>query len=203
MLQGNQDVTQSLAIGIVTVHRQLRRCEPRQQDFEQALHAAGSAAAYGIAQRYLVAAHGQQLRADRCHRLRGDLALVRAAQHTGDVAPHGQAVFTGGGHHRGEALQAVGDAAIDVFLRERLRGGREYGDLIDTGGHSAFKTLQVGCQRGIAHAGAADYPGEHGLAVRHLRNPLGIDEAAGLYHGVPGAAQVVDQLQFCRQRNGL
>ena len=90
---------------------------------------------------------------DPGHRRRGDLALVGAADHAGDVAAHPHAARQRRlRHDRPEALQALRDRAVDVLLREGLRRGAEHRDLVGTGGQRRLQALQVGHQHRIAHA---------------------------------------------------
>ena len=83
---------------------------------QQPGHAAGGAGADGVAEGNFVTAHVEQGAGHLQYGLRLDLALVGTAQYAGDVAAHRDVLGLGGCHYRLEAGDALGDAAVDVFL---------------------------------------------------------------------------------------
>lgn len=194
--QHRVEVGQRLAVGVVEVGGELGHGHLAAHRLEHALGLEGGAHADGVAQRHLVAAHLIERLGHFGHLGRGDLALVGAAQHRGDVAAHPHAGGLGAFQHRFEARQGLGHGAVDVLLGEGLGGGAEHRHLLDAALQGRFQPLEVGGQRRV---GDAIQPGEvlHHLAVvGHLRHPLGRDEAGRLDVAEAGRAQAVDQLQL-------
>jgi hypothetical protein len=103
-----------------------------------------------VAERDLVAAHGEQGGGDPRDGVRGDLPLVGAAQHAGDVAAHPEAGVAGLLHDRREAAEALLDGAVDVAPGEALRRGAEHRDLAHPAGEGTIQALQVRHQHGVA-----------------------------------------------------
>lgn len=191
--QARVDVRQRLAVGVVEVPGQLVARDVAADHLEQGTGLAGGAGADGVAERDLVAAHLEQLASHRGDLLRRHLAFVGAAEHAGHVTAHTDTLLAGGVHHRHEALEALGDRAVDVLLREGLAGGGEHRDFLHPGEHGRLEALHVGRQRGVGDAALLPDLGEHLGGAGHLRHPLGRDEAADLDVFETGGAQVVDQ----------
>src|SRR6185369_1037520 len=64
------------------------------------------------------------------HLIGAHLALVGAAERARHGAAHLDAVLVRSGHHGREALEALGDAAVDVALAEGFGGRTEDHDLV-------------------------------------------------------------------------
>ena len=94
--------------------------------------------ANGVAQGNFIAAHLIQRFGDIRYFMGGNVALVRAAQHAGDVAPHPHAYLVGAGKHRLKARQRLGNRAVDVLLGERFRCRTEYRDFLNACLQGAF-----------------------------------------------------------------
>ena len=140
---------------------------------DHALRLAGRAGADRITERDLGAAHIVKLLRHDCHGLGLDLAFVRAAEHAGDVAAHPHAILLGRRQHRLEPLDALGDGAVDVLLRERLRRRAEHRHVLGACRERRLEALHVRHQHRIGHARMA-IEAAHDLAVvGHLRHPLG------------------------------
>mmetsp|Transcript_5904 Transcript_5904/g.14537 ORF Transcript_5904/g.14537 Transcript_5904/m.14537 type:complete len:322 (+) Transcript_5904:446-1411(+) len=97
---------------------------------------------------------------------------------------------------RRKALQALGDGAVDVLLREGFAGRGEHQDLVGLAGQRRLQPLEVGHQHGIANPGPAFDGGHHGGVVAHLRHPLGADEAGDLDLLEAGVLQLRNQLRL-------
>ncbi|MCY1549821.1 hypothetical protein D9M68_860200 [compost metagenome] len=106
-------------------------------------------------------------------------------------------------HHRDETLEALGNRAVEVLLREGLGGGGEYRDLFHARLPRAFEALQVGGQRGVGDAGQLLDLREDFGAASHLRHPFGRDEAADFHIVQAGGGQVVDQAHLVRHADWL
>ena len=161
----------------------------------------GRADADRVAERDLEAAHVGEAARDPRHRRRGDLALVGAADHAGDVAAHPHAAApacatTGRNRSRLSAIEQL------MFLCEkRLRGGAEHGDLLGTRGQRRLQALEVRHQHRVAHARPLAHRAQHLVAARHLRHPFRRDEGARLDHRQPGLGQRLDQRHLGRDRH--
>jgi len=109
-------------------------------------------------------------------------AFERAAEHHRDVPAHIDSGFQRSLTDRTEALERLRDRAIGVAAREGLGGGGKSGNFFHTRRQSGVEPLHVGHQHRVADAGLA-FDARHDLRiVRHLRNPLGRNEAGRLDH---------------------
>ncbi len=117
--QAGVDVGHGLAVGVVEVPGQFVPWHDGGNHVEHLAGGARGAGANGVAQGYLVAAHGVEFAGDPGHLFRCDVTFIGAAQHTGHVTTHGHAVLSGRLHDRHETLQAFADRAIDVALGKR------------------------------------------------------------------------------------
>ena len=127
-------------------------------------------------------------------------ALVRATERARDRRAHLDAVLVRGGHHRPEALDALGDRAVDVLPAERFGGRGEDDDLVGPllapYRQCGLEPFHVGHQRRVAHAFLARDAGEHGRVVGHLRHPFRADEAGDLDLAQPGRLQPMHELDL-------
>jgi hypothetical protein len=82
----------------------------------------------------------------------------RGSPGAGDRAAHLDAGGVRRGDHRREALDALGDRAVDVLLAEGFAGGAEHHDLVRPGRPARPPALQVGRQHRVAHAGRRRMP---------------------------------------------
>ena len=178
--QAGVDIGQGLAVGVVEVPGELFARDVTTDHLEQAASLPGGASADGVAQRDFVAAHGEQLAGHRSDLLGCDFALIGAAKHAGDIAAHADAVGLGRVHYWDEALQTLGDGAVDVALGESLGGRGEHCHFLHPSLDGSLEALEVGRQRAIHHARLTLDAGEHLGAAGHLWHPLGRDEAAHL-----------------------
>ena len=109
--------------------------------------------------------------------------------------------------HRPEALDALGDRAVDVAPAEGLaRGGEDHdlvGPLRARRRERGVEPLHVRHQHRVAHAGLADDAGHDGGVVAHLRHPLRADEAGDLDLAQAGGLQPVHQLDLDRRVDRL
>ena len=160
---------------------------------EQHAGLAGGAGADGIAQRNLVAAHGMKLACHCGDLLRGDVAVVGTAQHAGDVATHAHLGGLGRLQQRHETLQAVGDGAVDVLLREGFAGCGEHRHFLHLRLQRGLEALEVGGERRVGDAWPALDAAEHLGGAGHLWHPFGRDEAADFDVAQAGGAQLIDQ----------
>ena len=146
-----------------------------------------------VAQRDLVRARREQRRGDLRHRARVHVAFVRAAEHARDVAAHANALRLRRDEDRLRPLEALGDSAVDVLPRKRLRGGDEHGDLVRSRRSCRFEALHVGCQHGVTHTRSAADPCHDVGGIRHLRHPLRRNEGRRLDRREAGVGEPVDQ----------
>ena len=132
-------------------------------------------------------------------------SLVGTAECRRDVAPNADASLPGPSDDGPESLDGLVHPRIDVVAVERLRSGREHGDLQHAGLQRALEALEVGNQRGIPHAARAVNPGKHLLGFRQLRNRLFRNERADLDRGQTRLGQTIDETDFRirRERLGL
>src|SRR4029078_11927442 len=103
-----------LAVGVVKMSGQGVDRDHLGDGGDQPGGPAGRARAYGVAERYFVAAHRMQRRRDVAHGRWRDLALVRAVEHAGNVAAPPPPFGLGRGGDRTRTLEAFADRAIDV-----------------------------------------------------------------------------------------
>src|ERR1700688_2099277 len=82
----------------------------------------------GIAERDFVAAEIPQQLCHLHHGLRLHLAVIGATEHAGDIAAYLDAVSFGSDDDRLEALDGLGDRAIDIGPRKAFRGPGKYRD---------------------------------------------------------------------------
>src|SRR5574344_1695749 len=137
------------------------------------------------------------------HLLGGDVALVGAAHRAAHGAAHGDACGQGCFHHRCKALDAFGNAAVDVFLAEGLAGRTKHHDLVGLAQQCRLQPLHVGGEHRIAHIGTA-LDARHDLGVvGHLRHPLGADKAGDLNLLEARLLQALHQLDLDGRRNRL
>ena len=140
------------------------------------------AGADGVAERDLIAPHVVERGRHFRHPRGRDLALVRAAEHAGHIAAHLDAVLARRLRDRPEALERLGDRAVDVPARKGLGGGLE--------------ALEVGREHRVIDAGLAADALEHLGVIGHLRHPFRRDERGGLHRGQTGVGQPLDQLDL-------
>src|SRR5690554_5293617 len=164
--------------------------------FEHAFGFDRCAYANGVAQGDFVAAHVVQGLGHGGHLFRSDVALVRAAHDGGNVATHGDAVFAGFFHHRGEALEAFGDGAVDVLFGEGFGRSTEDGHFVGLRCQRPFKPLQVRDEGGVANARLAVDAGHNLGRIAHLWHPFRGHEAGGLDVAQAAVCQAVDQPGF-------
>src|SRR6218665_3928810 len=172
-LQRGQGVGQRLAVGVMEMARNGVDAVMLQRRLHGALHLARCAHADGVG-------HAHMLHADLLHQPRQaghalgcDFALIRATHGATHRPPHGNAGRAGGLSDRRKALDALGNAAVDVLLAEGLAGRAEDHDLVRPVGQRRCKALEVGRQHRIDHALLARDAGHHLVVVRHLWHPLG------------------------------
>src|ERR1700744_620095 len=126
------------------------------------------------------------------------LALVRAAQHRGDIAAYGYTVGAGTFHHWNEAFDRLVDGRIDVGAVEGLGRGGEHRDFRGADLAGTFVTLQVGHEHRIDHARRlADTAKDLG-GIGELRHPLRADETGRLDRGQSRGGEPVDKLDLHR-----
>src|SRR5690606_22043166 len=149
--------------------------------------------ANGVSKRNLVAAHLVEITRDAHHIGQGNLSLVGAAEHGGDVAADAHAVGPGASHHGRKALQRLVDRGVDVVLVEGLGGGGEHRDLLHPDRAGTLVAFFVGNQYRVMHARSAGDAGIDLGGVGQLRHPLRADEAGRLDAPQPGGGEAVDQ----------
>src|SRR5699024_8693587 len=134
-----------------------------------------------------------------------DIALIRTTEHCGNIATHTHAIGLGLFQHRHEALDGFVDGGIDVFAVERFTGGREYGNFVDADTTRPFVTTQIRHQYRVINARLSIDPLNYLRCIRHLRNPVRLDEAGGLYGLQASQGQPVNQIDFglCRHNGSL
>src|SRR5262249_4908816 len=126
-----------------------------------------------VAERDIVATHAVEFAREVGDRARRHLALVRAARYHGDIAAYPHALRFRGLHDGREAVEALGDAAVDVLPAERLRRRAEYRYFLGAGVARRLESLHVGNEHGVGHARPLPDPGHDFGVVGHLRHPLG------------------------------
>src|SRR5262249_40911486 len=140
---------------------------------DKVLDGPGGPHADTVTQRDLVTTHAIQAGGDTRGLTRINLPLIGTAEHTGDRAPHLDAVLLGCRDHRLEARKTFLDRTIDVGVAEGLGGAGEDGDVLYAGREGVLKPAQVGDQGAVLHAGLrADAP-HHLLRILHGRDHLG------------------------------
>ena len=87
------------------------------------------------------------------------------------------------------------DGAIRVSPVEGLRRRECEVELVEAGLGEALGSFLVEDEPGVGHAVAAFDAGRHLLGSRHLRHPLGTDEADRFDLGKPARGKAVDQLR--------
>ena len=151
--------------------------------------------------------HVQALHADALHEagqmahaLGRDLAFVRATHRAAHGAAHSNARRARRRHHGRKALNTVGDRAVDVALAEGFTGRSKDHDLVGPEfarcRQRGSQPLHVGRQHRIAHASLPRDAGHDHGGVRHLRHPLGADEAGDLDLFQSGGLQPLYQLDL-------
>ena len=106
-----------------------------------------------------------------------NLAFIRAADGAAHRCAHGNASGQRGFDHWGKALDALGNAAIDIFLAESFTRRAKHHDFIGLVLQRGLEALQIRRQHRIAHAVAPSNALHHRMVVGHLRHPLGRDVA--------------------------
>ena len=99
-------------------------------------------------------------------------------------------------HHRGKALHAFCNRAVDVFAAESFTGGTKDHDLVGPGLERRLKTDLVGREHRVTHTRLALDAGHHFGVVGHLRHPLGRHKTGDLDLGQAGGLKTVHQLDF-------
>ncbi|MNV49510.1 hypothetical protein D3C71_1414680 [compost metagenome] len=150
----------------------------------------------GVAQRNLIAAHGMQAHGHAHYVVQRYGALIRAAEHGGDVAAHLDAIGLGPGQDRLEAQQRLINAGVGVGAVELFRRCGEHRHFLRANGQRALVTLFVGYQHRVADAGAALDAGEDLGGIGQLRHPLRADETGGFDAEQAGGREPVDQLDL-------
>lgn len=126
LLQAGRDIGQRLPVGIVEMHRQrrhrhgLRHCGQHPTRLDRRAHA------NGVAQRDFIAAERVQTLRHIHHVGHRHLALVRAAQHGGDVAAHAYPIERGLLQDWPKPFDRFVDAGVGIGAIERLRCCGEY-----------------------------------------------------------------------------
>jgi len=106
-------------------------------------------------------------------------------------------------HHRREALDALGDAAVDVPLAEGLARRAEDDDLVGLVQQRGLEALHVWHEHRIAHTRLAPHAAHHRMVVGHLRHPLGTDVARDLDFLQARRVQARDELDLRLACHGL
>jgi hypothetical protein len=109
-----------LAEGVVGVDGECREGHLGRDGRDHGSRRAGRAGADGVAERDLEAAHAVQLGSDPRHGGRRDAALVGAAEDAGDVAADADVPLARRVDDGAEAVEALGDRAVDVASGEGL-----------------------------------------------------------------------------------
>src|SRR2546430_7500275 len=143
-LERGVNVRERLPVGVVVVTAELGRRDLLCDGLDHRADASRRSDSDRVAERALVAALLVEPSRQRGDRLRLHLAFIGASRRAGNVAAHANLARPRGLDDRGEALEALRDAAVDVPLAERLGGGAEYGDLFCARGARGFEALQVG-----------------------------------------------------------
>src|SRR5690554_6447056 len=130
-----------------------------------------------------------------------NVTLIGATHHRRHVAAHRNAVLAGRFHHGSEAVQAFGDAAVDVLLGEAFGSGAEHSNLVGSGRQGIFETFEVGGKGGVTHAGLSGDAGHDLGGITHLWHPFRGDKAGGFDVGKAAVGQPVDQPGFDAGRN--
>src|SRR6266849_2463561 len=200
-LERGVDISQRLSVGVVVVTAELADRDLFCNGFDHRADASRCSDSDRVAQRNLVAAHLVELFRQRGDSLRLHLAFVGASRRAGNVAAHAHLACPRGLDDRGEALEALRDAAVDVPPAKRLGGGTEYGDLLGARGARRFEALQVRHEHRVGHARLPAQPGHDLRAVGHLRNPFGRNEGGRFDRGQPRVGEAVDEVDLDLGRN--
>ena len=152
---------------------------------------------------HVLHANGAHQARQVAHALGRNVALVRAADGTAHGPAHVDAGCARRVHHRGKALNALGNAAVDVLLAEGFAGGGEDHDFIRLRLERRLKTLQVGREHRVAHAGQAREARHHFHVVGHLRHPLGRHKAGDFNFFQASGLEPLHQLNLDGGRHGL
>src|SRR6185437_13183517 len=196
--EAHKNVRERLVVGVVEVHRQrLHRYFVRYR----VQHCTGlhrRADADGVAQRYFVAAKVIQPLRYAYHIADGNVALVWATEHRGNIATHAYSFRACTLQHRTKALDGFIDRGVDVLLVERFAGRGEHRDAGNARRTGAVVAKHVGHQRGIVDAGLATDAGVDFFGIGELRHPLRADETGRFDGFQPAGGKPVDQFDLGR-----
>ena len=201
------DVADPLGVGVVEMAAHLLDREVAQRPLHRRLHLLRRADADGVGDAAVVDADLLHQLDDVLDLVGADLALVGTAERHRDRGADLDALGLGGVDHRPEALDALGDRAVDVAPAEGLaRGGEDHdlvGPLFARRRQGGVEALHVRHQHRIAHPGLAGDAGHDGGVVAHLRHPLRADEAGDLDLLQPGVLEPLHQLDLDARVDGL
>src|SRR5690625_2795293 len=183
------------------MHGQRRHGHFLRDGLEHGARLGRGAHADGVAQGNFVATEVVQAARHAHYVAHRYVALVRAAEHGGNVAAHAHAIRPGMLEYRLEAFDGFVDRGVDVLAVERFTGRGEYRDVLGLDFARALVALDVRHQHRVIHAGAFVDAAVHLRGVGHLRNPGRIDEAGGLDGAQAGTAEPVDQLDLGPRRH--
>ena len=183
--------------------RDLVDVEVAERGLERSPHRARRAHADGVGHVHALDTDAFHQAGEVAHALGGDGALVGTADGAAHRAAHGDARRARGRDHGREALDALGNGAIDILLAERLAGRAEHDDLVGAVGHGGLEALQVGRQHRITHARMARDAGHDRVVVGHLRYPLGRHIARDFDFLQAGCLQAVHQFNLDVRRHRL
>src|SRR6267378_3967326 len=202
-LERRVNVRKRLPVGVVVMTAELGHRDLFCDGLDHRADASRRSDADRVAERDLVAAHLVELFRQRGDRLRLHVAFVGASRRAGNVAAHAHFAFPRGLDDRGEALEALRDAAVDVLPAERFGSGAEYGDLLRARCARRFEALQVRNEHRVGHARLPAQAGHDLRAVGHLRNPFRGYEGGRLDRRQPRFGEAMDELDLDLGRDPL
>src|SRR3954453_11831955 len=145
--QSGVGVGEGLAVGVVEVESEGAHVRAGAAELvDQCSDVAGGAHADGVAEAELTGAEVEQTAADRDDLPDGHGALPWVAEAHRDVGPHVEAGVAGAAYDRLEHRELLVQRAVQVLLRERLRGAAEDRDVAAPELEGAVEATLVGHQ---------------------------------------------------------
>ena len=201
--QSRKRVGQRLPVGIVKVADDRVDMEVRERSLNRRLHPAWRAHTDGVGHAHLLNADIAHQTGHHGYTRRCDRTFIRTTHGARDRTTHRHTCCQRSSHHRPEALDALGNRAVDVLLAEGFAGRAKDDHGIGPCRQRGFKALHIRHQRGIAYTGQPGDAAHHLGVIRHLRHPLGADKTGDLNVFQPRRLQALHQLDLHGSRHGL
>src|ERR1035437_3669939 len=194
--KGRVNVGKRLAVGVVEVACEFIEGHTLHGCGNERLCAVRGAGAYGVPERDFETAAlkkpGRNLRyADWI-----DVTLIGTGESAGDVAANRNVRGASSYEDGREAVEAFGDGAVDVSLREGFGCRGEDGHFSGSGRERRLKAAQIGHQHRVGDSVPAGQRAQHVGMIGHLRNPLWGNERRGLDGVQSGGREPLNELNL-------